>query len=78
MIVEDYPTDNPQLSALLGSHSSGLSPQFATVRERLLLVKKNRVSDLESRLNQRDHAEDRPLFLRSIQLERSTERSAVL
>ncbi|KAI1386849.1 uncharacterized protein F4822DRAFT_431717 [Hypoxylon trugodes] len=69
----------PQFSALIGAHPAfSIARQFCTVRARLLLMKQNRVSDLESKLERIDTQEQRPLFLGTFQADGNTERRQTL
>jgi hypothetical protein len=77
--VEDYPNGYPQFSSLISSHESFfVARRFLNVRARLLLLKQNRVVELESKLHKIDRDEDRPLFLGSSQRDENKDRAKVL
>jgi hypothetical protein len=77
--VEDYPKGYPQFSSLISSHESFfVARRFLSVRARLLLLKQNRVVELESKLHKIDRDEDRPLFLGSCQRDQNTDRAKVI
>ncbi|KAF5620222.1 hypothetical protein F52700_11542 [Fusarium sp. NRRL 52700] len=74
--VEDYPRGYPQFSSLISSHESFfVARRFLNVRARLLLLKQNRVVELESKLHKIDRDEDRPLFLGSCQRDQNQDRA---
>ncbi|KAF5656980.1 hypothetical protein FCIRC_13414 [Fusarium circinatum] len=77
--VEDYPRGYPQFSSLISSHESFfVARRFLNVRARLLLLKQNRVVELESKLHKIDRDEDRPLFLGSCQRDQNQDRAKVV
>ena len=63
----------------ISSHESFfVARRFLNVRARLLLLKQNRVVELESKLHKIDRDEDRPLFLGSYQRDQNTDRAKVV
>ncbi|EEU34830.1 uncharacterized protein NECHADRAFT_55103, partial [Fusarium vanettenii 77-13-4] len=77
--VEDYRPGYPRFSALQASHKSfHIFRRFDNLRIRSLLLKQDKSSILEKKLNKIDHDEPSPLFLASSRLDRSTERAALL
>ncbi|KAF5566590.1 hypothetical protein FNAPI_1050 [Fusarium napiforme] len=57
---------------------SRIARRFLNVRARLLLLKQNRVVELESKLHKIDRDEDRPLFLGSCQRDQNTNRAKIV
>ncbi|KAL8858023.1 MAG: hypothetical protein Q9178_005484 [Gyalolechia marmorata] len=77
--IEDYPAGLPRFANLLGSAPAFvISRRFSVARSRLLLLKQDRVSILEARLNETDQNEERPLFLGCSRLDANTERANIL
>ena len=77
--VEDYRSGYPQFAALIGSHASfNVYRRFARLRARLLLSKQDKLSMLESKLDDIDAAETRELFLGNQRRDRNQERQDVL
>ena len=77
--VEDYPQGYPRFAALVGSHSSfHICRRFSTVRARILLLKQDRVVQLEEQLNAIDRNEPRPLVLGNARRDKSAERAKIL
>ena len=77
--VERFPLGYPRFCGLIGAHPAfSLSSRFSTVRARLLLLKQERVAELERRLDELDLAEERQLFLGSLQRDQNTARIQVL
>ena len=77
--VERFPLGYPRFCGLIGAHPAfSLSSRFSTVRARLLLLKQERVSALERRLEELDLQEERQLFLGSFQQDQNAARSEVL
>ena len=78
-IVEDYRAGYPQFSALIGSHSSfHVYRRFLRTRSRLLLLKQDEISLLESQLDRVDHEETRELFIGNARRDMNSERITVL
>lgn len=77
--MEDYRAGYPQFSALLASHESfQIYRSFTRLRSRLLLLKQDKISQLEQRLDRIDLSETAPLFLGSSRDDRNAERAATL
>ena len=73
--VEDYRAGYPQFSALIGSHSSFyVFRRFLRTRARILLLKQDEISLLESQLDRVDHEETRELFLGNTRRDKNPER----
>lgn len=69
----------PRFSRLLGAHVAfSISRRFSVLRSRLLLIKQDHVSLLESQLDKLDQSENRPIFLASLRRDRNGERGAVM
>ncbi|KAK3984183.1 hypothetical protein QBC44DRAFT_337438 [Cladorrhinum sp. PSN332] len=79
MQIEDYPPGYPRFSALIGSHVSfHLCRRFSSLRARLLLLKQDRLSLLEKRLEKIDREEVALLSLGSSRDDTNSERISVL
>ncbi|KAH6659935.1 hypothetical protein BKA67DRAFT_530056 [Truncatella angustata] len=77
--IEDYRRGYPRFSALMASHGSfHVFRRFTHLRVRLLLMKQNKLSILEKKLDKIDHDEPSPMFLASHNMDQSAERAAVL
>lgn len=77
--VEDFRPGYPQFSALIASHPSfHVYRRFERMRARLLLIKQDGISVLESRLDQIDDQEERELFLGNRRRDRNLERKELL
>lgn len=77
--VEDFRSGYPQFSALIGSHASfHVCRRFLRARARLLLLKQDEVSLLESQLDHIDHEEERDLFLGNSRRDKDPERKETL
>ena len=77
--VEDYRPGYPQFSALVGSHASfHVCRRFLRVRARLLLLKQDELSSLESQLDCIDHDETREIFLGNRRRDTNGERREIL
>lgn len=77
--VDDYPGGYPQFSALISAHSPFfICRQFRTVRSRLLLLKQDRISILEERLNNIDATEKKRIYLGKSRADKNTARIDVL
>lgn len=77
--VEDYRPGYPQFAALIGSHTSfHVCRRFLRVRARLLLLKQDELSVLESQLDQIDREETRELFLGNRRRDTNPERKEIL
>ena len=79
LVVEDYPNGYPRYSALVASHDSFfLCRRFSTLRARLLLLKQDKLSILEQKLEAIDRNERNPLRLGSSRVDDNAERAAIL
>lgn len=79
MQIEDYPPGYPRFSALIASHDSfHLCRRFSNLRARLLLLKQDRLSLLEKRLEKIDREEIDLLSLGSSRDDTNNERIVVL
>ena len=79
MAVEDFRPGYPQFSALIASHPSfHVCRRFLRIRARLLLLKQDELSLLESQLDNIDNAETRELFLGNRRRDANTERKDIL
>ena len=77
--VEDWPTGYSRFTALIAAHPSfHISRRFTTLRARLLLLKQDRVSELEEKLERLDRDESRKLFLASTRRDANPARRQVL
>ena len=77
--VEDYAPGYPRFAALVGSHSSfHLCRRFSSLRARLLLLKQDKVSLLEKRLDQIDREETAHLNLGCCRSDDNHDRQLVL
>jgi len=79
LLVEDFPAGYPRFSALIASHDSfHLCRRFSNLRARLLLLKQDRLSLLEKRLEKIDREEVELLLLGSSRDDTNIERISVL
>ncbi|KAK4170902.1 hypothetical protein QBC36DRAFT_250540 [Triangularia setosa] len=79
MQIEDYPPGYPRFSALIASHVSfHVCRRFSNLRARLLLLKQDRLSLLEKRLEKIDREEVALLSLGSSRDDTNRERISVL
>ncbi|KAK0714197.1 caspase domain-containing protein [Lasiosphaeria miniovina] len=79
MQIEDYPAGYPRFSAVIASHDSfHLCRRFSNLRARLLLLKQDRLSLLEGRLEKIDQEEVTLLLLGSSRDDTNSERISVL
>lgn len=77
--VEDYRPGYPRFTALISAHRPFfLCRRFGKLRARLLLLKQDRLSMIEQRLEQVDQEEGRELFLGKSRRDRNPERIALL
>lgn len=77
--VQDFPQGYPRFSALVASHHSfHLCRRFSALRTRLLLVKQDRLTVLEKRLEKLDEDEVAKLSLGSCRADNNKDRHAVL
>ena len=77
--VEDFRPGYPQFSALIASHPSfHVCRRFLRIRARLLLLKQDELSVLESQLDHIDHEETRELFLANRRRDANPERKTIL
>ena len=78
-LVEGHREGYPRFSALIAADGAFLiCRRFLTLRVRLLLLKQDRLSMLEKKLNQIDNEETEELFVRSTRYDKNVERSAIL
>ena len=77
--VESYPQGYPQFAGLVGAHPTfTLSRRFCVVRARLLLLKQDRISILEKKLQALDRDEEQVLFLGASREDTNSQRTDVL
>jgi hypothetical protein len=77
--VEDYRAGYPRFTALLAAYDPYvICRRFTRLRARLLLLKQDRLSALEARLDEVDDMERRPLFFGASRCDRNPERAALL
>lgn len=77
--VEDYRPGYPRFTALLSAHEPYfVFRRFNKLRARLLLLKQDRLSMLEQRLERVDHEEISPLFLGRSRGDGNMERNSLL
>ncbi|KAH6892190.1 hypothetical protein B0T10DRAFT_287825 [Thelonectria olida] len=77
--IEEYKAGYPQFSALISSDDRFfVSRRFNRLRARLLLLKQDKLSMLEKRLDEIDDLEKSPLFLGKSRIDRNPDRIAVL
>lgn len=77
--IEDFPAGYPRFSALVASHPSfHICRRFATLRSRLLLLKQDRLSVLETKLEKLDLEEIHKLALGSCRKDGNMTRQAIL
>jgi hypothetical protein len=77
--VEDYQDGYPQFTALISAHRPYfLCRRFGKLRARLLLLKQDRLSMIEQRLEQVDQEERSKLFLGKSRRDRNPERISLL
>ncbi|KAL6798173.1 hypothetical protein J3E68DRAFT_399171 [Trichoderma sp. SZMC 28012] len=77
--IDDFPSGYPQFSALLASHDSfHICRRFTTLRTRLLLLKQDKLSLLESQLEKIDRNEKAMLSLGSCRMDINEDRRGVL
>ncbi|KAH6641970.1 hypothetical protein C7974DRAFT_384599 [Boeremia exigua] len=77
--VEDFRAGYPQFSALISAYGPFfLCRRFDRIRARILLLKQERLSVLEAKLDNIDKHEQCPLFLGSSRSDKNDERLAVL
>jgi hypothetical protein len=79
MLVEDYNAGYPRFTALLSAHDPFfLCRRFSKLRARLLLLKQDKLSMLEQKLDQLDQQETSPLFLGKSRCDGNTDRISLL
>ncbi|KAJ5489859.1 hypothetical protein N7453_010684 [Penicillium expansum] len=77
--VEDYRSGYPRLTALLSSHTPYfICRSFTRLRARVLLLKQDKISLLEQKLDQLDEQESCPLFLGKSRNDKNLDRRTVL
>ena len=77
--VEDFRPGYPRFAALIASHTSfHVCRRFLRIRARLLLLKQDELSLLESQLDRIDHEETRELFLGNRRRDKNPERKEIL
>lgn len=78
-IVEDYRLGYPRFCALVAAHNSfQICRRFSNLRARLLLLKQDKLSLLEQRLEDVDANERAPLFLGSSRDDGNGERASIV
>ncbi|KAM5352923.1 hypothetical protein ACJ41O_005645 [Fusarium nematophilum] len=78
-LIEDFRPGYPRFTALISSHSPFfVFRRFNRIRARLLLLKQDRLSVLEQKLDQIDYAETSPLYLGKSRIDRNKDRQSVL
>lgn len=78
-LVEDHPLGYPRFSALVGAHSSfHLGRRFSNLRARLLLLKQDKLSLLEKKLDDIDKKENVLLNLGCCRSDDNRDRQLVL
>ena len=78
-LVEDHRPGYPRFTALISAYERFfLCRRFNKLRARLLLLKQDRLSMLEQRLDQVDQQETSPLFLGMSRCDRNTDRLCLL
>ncbi|KAK1773055.1 hypothetical protein QBC45DRAFT_428587 [Copromyces sp. CBS 386.78] len=76
---EDYRPGYPRFTALISAHSPYfLCRRFDKLRARILLLKQDKLSMLEERLEQVDSEESSPLFLGKSRCDRNAERLSLI
>lgn len=79
VVVEDFRPGYPRFAALIASHTSfHVCRRFLRIRARLLLLKQDELSLLESQLDRIDHEETRKLFLGNRRRDKNPERKEIL
>lgn len=79
IVVEDQPAGYPQFAALLGLHPSFyVFRRFSTLRARILLYKQDKLTQLESKLEDVDREEPRVLFHGSARRDKNEARHSLL
>ncbi|KAF5639372.1 hypothetical protein F52700_4224 [Fusarium sp. NRRL 52700] len=77
--IEDFRPGYPRFTALIASHSPFfIFRRFNRLRARLLLLKQDQLSILESELDEIDQQEKAPIFLGKSRIDRNAERLSVL
>lgn len=78
-VVEDYRPGYPRYTALLAAYDPyTICRRFSKLRARLLLLKQDRLSMLEERLEMIDREERSPLFLGKSRCDANPERITLL
>ncbi|KAK1828787.1 hypothetical protein QBC39DRAFT_358313 [Podospora conica] len=77
--LDNYRPGYPRYTALMATHDPFLiARRFRQIRARLLLLKQDKLVQLESRLDKLDAEEESPVFLGKSRLDQNTERIEVL
>ncbi|KAI0383371.1 hypothetical protein F5Y04DRAFT_33591 [Hypomontagnella monticulosa] len=77
--IEDYRLGYPRFTALLSTHKPYfICRRFDKIRSRLLLLKQDRLSMLEERLERVDQQEKSPLFLGKSRYDKNADRISLL
>ncbi len=77
--VEEYRAGYPRFTALLAAYDPYvICRRFTRLRSRLLLLKQDRLSVLEARLDEVDQKEKCPLFLGASRCDGNSERESLL
>lgn len=77
--VEDFPRGYPRFSAFVAALDNfQVFRRFSHVRARLLLLKQDRIAELEEKLNEIDEDEPRVVFRATRRGDKNPERKALL
>ena len=78
-LVEDFPEGYPRYCALIEAYPGfHIFRRFSKLRARLILRKQDRLSMLEERLEELDHAEEVSLFLTNNKFDENNQRQSLL
>lgn len=78
-VIENYRLGYPRFSALISSTPSFFAfRRFSRLRARLLLIKQDRLSALEERLDEIDEEEKSPIFLGMSRIDNNADRQDIL
>lgn len=77
--VDDFGDGYPKFTALMNLHPAFQNfRRFSRARLRLMLLKQDEISRLETSLDEIDRHEQRKLFLRSVRKDENNERQTIL
>ncbi|KAG5657466.1 hypothetical protein KAF25_006030 [Fusarium avenaceum] len=77
--IEDFRPGYPRFTSLVSSHNPFfLFRRFSRLRARLLLIKQDKISVLEKKLDEIDEFEKAPIFLGKCRMDRNLDRLTVL